>query len=171
MLLFSLQEQRHAEASPAYKNRVSIMCCHQSSAMGHAEVLAEVHYYNAEGECVGRMRDWATRYQPGCSRMYITPPEAIYFRVCCAYNYGVNCFDRATKSFCTEDHALSSLSDGDRQSAFLIEDREDFKDKCEHEDSSDCEHEDSSDSDSEHEDCSDSNSSDSGCKTNGTNGA
>lgn len=98
----------------------------QSAAMGHEEVLVEIHFYDVDGVCIGRMRQWADHRDPGCDRLFKTPPEAVCFRVCSANNYSVNVFDRATQAYCPRNHALASVSTADCESAVSIEDPEDF---------------------------------------------
>lgn len=95
--------------------------------MGRDEVLVEVHFYNVEGVCIGRMEQWADYKRPECNNLYRTPPEAVYFRVCSANNYSCNLFDRATQGYCPEYHGLATVSADDCLSASSIEGPGDFR--------------------------------------------
>lgn len=95
--------------------------------MGREEVLVEVHFYNAEGTCLGRMIQWSDYYNPECEQLWKVPKEASYFRVCCANNYSVNIFDRATQGYCPQHHALAAATATERDNAKSITDLEDIR--------------------------------------------
>lgn len=105
--------------------------------MGRDEVLAEVHFYNQEGVCLGRVRQWSDYREPGCDCLYKVPEDAAYFRICAAYNYSVNCFERETQGFCPKNHALISATSDELDHATSISDVDDIlaEDKAESDES------------------------------------